>query len=81
MGERIRANHPNGRGEVVALYPLMPNKMTVDRDENGRMYYKYTRSKEEAPTMPNSTDILRPSDVLHIPGLGFDGLVATCQPL
>ena len=22
----------NGRGEVVALYPLMPNKMTVDRD-------------------------------------------------
>lgn len=23
----------NGKGEVVALYPLMPNKMTVDRDE------------------------------------------------
>lgn len=27
------------------------------------------------PTMPNSTVILPPSDVLHIPGLGFDGLV------
>jgi HK97 family phage portal protein len=25
----------NGKGEVVALYPLMPNRMTVDRDENG----------------------------------------------
>ena len=65
----------NGRGEVVALYPLMPNKMTVDRDENGRLYYQYTCSKEEAATMPNATVILSPSEVLHIPGLGFDGLV------
>ena len=22
----------NGKGEVIALYPLMPNRMTVDRD-------------------------------------------------
>ncbi len=31
----------NGRGEVIALYPLMPNKMTVDRDANGQLYYRY----------------------------------------
>ena len=65
----------NGKGEVVALYPLMPNKMSVDRDENGQLYYTYTRSSEEAPTMKNGSVILKPSDVLHIPGLGFDGLV------
>ena len=65
----------NGKGEVIALYPLMPNKMEVDRDENGRLYYSYTRSSEEAPTMEGSTVTLRPEDVLHIPGLGFDGLV------
>ena len=65
----------NGKGEVVGLYPLMPNKMTVDRDENGQLYYTYQRSKEEAPTMEGSRVTLRPSDVLHIPGLGFDGLV------
>ena len=29
----------NGKGEVMALYPLMPNKMSVDRDENGQLYY------------------------------------------
>ncbi len=29
----------NGKGEVIALYPLMPNKMTVDRDRNGRLFY------------------------------------------
>ena len=65
----------NGKNEVIALYPLMPNKMTVDRDENGQLYYSYLRSSEEAPTMKGSTVILKPKDVLHIPGLGFDGLV------
>lgn len=65
----------NGRGEVIALYPLMPNKMTVDRDQNGQLYYTYQHSTDEAKTMKTSTVILKPSDVLHIPGLGFDGLV------
>ena len=65
----------NGRGEVVALYPLMPNKMTVDRDSTGKLLYKYQRSNDEAPTMEGSTVILQSADVLHIPGLGFDGLV------
>ena len=65
----------NGKGEVVALYPLMPNRMTVDRDQSGQLYYSYNRSSDEAPTMKGSTVILKPNDVLHIPGLGFDGLV------
>lgn len=65
----------NGKGEVVALYPLMPNKMSVNRDTNGRLYYEYTRSPVEAHTMKGMTVRLSPSDVLHIPGLGFDGLV------
>ncbi len=64
----------NGRGEVIALYPLMPNKMTVDRAENGQLYYQYQRSWDEAGGK-NETVVLLPSDVLHIPGLGFDGLV------
>ncbi len=65
----------NGKGEVMALYPLMPNKMSVERDENGQLYYTYTRSAEEAKTSETGRVILRPTDVLHIPGLGFDGLV------
>ena len=64
----------NGKGEVVALYPLMPNKMTVDRDEQGHLFYSYQRSNDEA-LKDNGTVILLPSDILHIPGLGFDGLV------
>jgi len=65
----------NGRGEIIALYPLMPNKMTVDRDANGQLYYTYQHSTDEAKTMKTNTVVLKPSDVLHIPGLGFDGLV------
>lgn len=66
----------NARGEVVALYPLMPNRMTVDRDKNGSLYYMYLRSEGDNPSLGKSSQvILAPSDVLHIPGLGFDGLV------
>lgn len=65
----------NGKGEIVALYPLMPNKMKVDRDANGVLYYEYIHSTDEADTMKNSIVRLSSYDVLHIPGLGFDGLV------
>lgn len=66
----------NARGEVIALYPLMPNKMTVDRDESGRLFYLYRRNPEDFSSKGNLSEVyLQPSDVLHIPGLGFDGLV------
>lgn len=59
----------NGLGEVVGLYPLLPNKMTVERStDDGLIYYKYqTDTKGQV--------ILPAADVLHIPGLGFDGIV------
>lgn len=65
----------NGRGEVIGLYPLMPSRMTVDRDEKGHLYYQYTTINGENPKAKGETVILLPKDVLHIPGLGFDGLV------
>ena len=65
----------NGKGEVIALYPLIPNKMTVNRDENGQLYYEYSKTADDFYNVSNSTVILNPRDVLHIPGLGFDGLV------
>ena len=53
----------------------MPNKMSVDRDENGHLYYTYYRGSDEAIKNKKFGVTLYPSDVLHIPGLGFDGLV------
>ena len=65
----------NGKNEIIALYPLMPNKMTVDRDSEGHLYYTYYRGDDEALRSKEYAVTLRPRDVLHIPGLGFDGLV------
>lgn len=65
----------NGKGEVVMLYPLMPDRMTVDRDENGKLYYEYMVSQDDAGSQKSGTVRLSPSEVLHVPGLGFDGLV------
>ena len=71
----------NGKGEIVALYPLMPDRMRVDRDEHGRLYYEYAVYDVDDVDGRKGTDKvgrtvrLQPADVLHIPGLGFDGLV------
>lgn len=66
----------DGAGRVMALYPLLPSKMRVDRDLSGRLVYTYTRDSDENPNFTKYGQVtLRREDVLHIPGLGFDGLV------
>ena len=49
----------NVKGEVIALYPLMANRMSVDRDDKGHLYYQYQMQDSDAPTMKNGTVILR----------------------
>ena len=66
----------DGRGRVMGLYPLLPNRMSVGRDESGEIVYTYTPMSESNPQLKGQRQItLRREDVLHIPGLGFDGLV------
>ncbi len=66
----------DGRGQVIALYPLLPNKMDVSRAANGNLYYTYRLDYNESRIHPaRDTITLRKDEVLHIPGLGFDGLV------
>ena len=66
----------DGAGRVLGLYPLLPDKMDVQRDERGNIYYVYSRNSDENPMFKEYGDIrLKAEDVLHIPGLGFDGLI------
>lgn len=58
----------SGRNGILGLYPLLPDQMTVDRASNGQLTYEYT-------TSDGNTVWLRPEEVLHIPGLGFDGIM------
>ena len=63
-------------GRVAGLYPLLPNRMSVNRDDDGRLYYTYQRVTDENPNFSKSGEVtLSSEDVLHIPGLGFDGLI------
>ncbi|WP_411161812.1 phage portal protein [Dehalococcoides mccartyi] len=57
----------DGRGYPVALYPMLPDRMSVDRDSQGELVYAYQSDKGQVK--------LRKESVLHIPGLGFDGLI------
>lgn len=57
----------DGRGYPVALYPMLPDRMSVDRDSQGELVYTYQSDKGQVK--------LRKESVLHIPGLGFDGLI------
>lgn len=66
----------DGRGQVLALYPLLPDRVTVKRDDRGELYYVYQRSEEDNPNFKDKGNIiLKKSEVLHVPGLGFDGLI------
>ena len=57
----------NGKNEIIGLYPLLPDKMNVERADTGQLYYLYASNKGPVK--------LEQGEVLHIPGLGFDGLV------
>ena len=57
----------DGRGFPITLYPLLPDRMAVDRNESGELVYTYQSDKGQVK--------LRRENVLHIPGLGFDGLI------
>ncbi|WP_201319150.1 phage portal protein [Paenibacillus sp. EPM92] len=59
----------NGYGEVVALWPLRPDRTRPFRDPDTKeLKYQTTFSNGETVTLPFK-------NVLHIPGFGFDGLV------
>ena len=53
----------------------MPDRMRVDRDESGQIFYEYTLNDSDVLAGKETSVKLKPFDVLHIPGLGFDGLV------
>ena len=45
-------------GQVISLYPLLPDKMSVHRDENGKLYYKYQRQTEENPNFKDKGSVI-----------------------
>ena len=65
----------DGKNDVLGLYPLLPENVEVDRDENGKIYYIYHAYTDEVPGEHNKDIYFHREEILHIPGLGFNGLV------
>jgi HK97 family phage portal protein len=65
----------DGRGRALAMYPLLPNRMAVDRAPSGALVYSYRLNSDDPQYKKDTILTLGADDVLHIPGLGFDGLV------
>ena len=64
------------RGEISGLYPLQSKRMQVERDDNGKRIYKYRPTMGENEHMKTPEEITFQSwEILHIPALGFDGLI------
>ena len=49
--------------------------MQVGRAENGQLVYMYTTYGDEGVSRTAETWFLREDQVLHIPGLGYDGII------
>ena len=65
----------DGKNSVLGLYPLLPENVEIDRTDKGELYYIYHAYTDEVPGETNKDIIFRRDEILHIPGLGFNGLV------
>jgi len=57
----------NGLGQVIELWPIAPQRVKVDRDSNGLIYIVKKSDGSEV--------VFPGNQILHVPGLGFDGLM------
>lgn len=59
-------------GTAIGLLPLLPNQITPDRDKQQNLVYvvKDGNDQEKAYTVLQG----KPQDILHVRGLGFDGV-------
>ena len=61
----------NGRGDVLGLYPLMPDKVRVDRDQRNRLVYIYSRYDEANPNLKQQGESCRQKMCCIFPDLGM----------
>lgn len=57
----------DGGGRAIALWPLLPNRVEPEVSDNNRIRYKVTLKD-------GGTVYLTYTNILHIKGLGFDGI-------
>lgn len=58
----------DARGNAKEIHPIAPHLVTPRRDDAGAIWYE---------VRPGDKDVryLKPEDMLHVPGLGYDGIM------
>jgi HK97 family phage portal protein len=62
----------SGTGVAVELWPITPSAVTIDRDKQQHLIYVVKDSNAQSKTYTVERD--KPHDILHIRGLGSDGV-------
>lgn len=62
-------------GQVLELWPMRPDRVTVYRQNDGWLWYYYSPDVLEEPDIRNIDNWYRFDEILHLRGLGFDGVM------
>ena len=57
----------NRAGRPIAMWPIKPNRVRIDRDSSGQLFY-------DVSNQSGSNRVLMPHQMFHVHGLGSDGI-------
>jgi HK97 family phage portal protein len=64
----------SGTGTAIELHPLLPQQVTPDREKKGQKRLIYIVKDGNSPEKTYTVQKGKPHDILHIRGLGADGI-------
>lgn len=65
----------NRKSDVMELWPLRPDRVQVYRQVDGHLWYYYSPDMMDDPEVRNPDNWYRRDEIMHIRGLGFDGVM------
>lgn len=65
----------NRRGDVLELWPMRPDRVHIFRQADGLLWYYYSDDPTADPDVRNVDNWYRKSEIVHLRGLGFDGVM------
>lgn len=64
----------NRKGELIAVWPMRPDRMQIHRLQDGWLWYYYSDDPTQEPDVRNANNWYRRDEIMHLRGLGFDGV-------
>jgi HK97 family phage portal protein len=64
----------SGTGEAIEFYPIQPQMVFPDREKTGQRRLVYVVREEHQPDKIYTVQRDKPQDILHLRGLGWDGM-------